>query len=656
MKLGSSRAFGSFRALTVLAWVLCWATSRSFKLSGSPIPVTDSANATVQEIVEEVVADDLKQDMEEINNMSNPMTENASDPGEGFGQLAKNLEFLLVKVAQLEAVAEMQQAELISYRKKFDSQQSQIDSLQAQIGHHEPQDGGALLEMEQKDAQTRLQEAQDVVKRVFLKHNRQREKGILHHEEDIATAAESGESQGSSSDRESGFWNHRRRRFPQVIVDSGKAAVDAAKNPIDTLKDGYNAATDKAEWLKNNAISTVEQAVAILSQGFSNFGASCPNSAAPSIRTFNSHELKIYFGDLRCKISLMGQDTPLFGLNFGEHRIGLPSQFKILFHLGWELVDTCRGTHNHIEVTKCLARSLARVTPPLDLLPSQMRILYHIGWELQNTCHTHNHIEVTKCLARSLAKFSPPVDFLPDRLKKVANGQVLDLLPDQLKKVANNQILDLLPDQLKILFHLGWELTGSCKGNHNHVAVTKCLASSLTKVGKLLDFLPDPLQKVANGKVFDLLPDQLRILFHLGWELWHSCKGNHNHVEVTKCLARSLAKFSPPLDFLPDPLKKVASGDIMGLLPGQLNQIASGNIMGLMPGPMQLLGGGQANSIQNMLTLGNALMDCSDSQQSDLVKCLGFKIIASNPPLNFLNRLGDIFAEFVGTFAKVAAA
>ena len=225
MKLGSSRAFGSFRALTVLAWVLCWATSRSFKLSGSPIPVTDSANATVQEIVEEVVGADLQQDMDQINNMSNPMTENASDPSEGFGQLAKNLEFLLVKVAQLEAVAEMQQAELISYRKKFDSQQSQIDSLQAQIGHHEPQDGGALLEMEQKDAQTRLQEAQDVVKRVFLKHNRQREKGdlagslwvfehskswprwdnsgILHHEEDIATAAESGESQGSSSDRKS---------------------------------------------------------------------------------------------------------------------------------------------------------------------------------------------------------------------------------------------------------------------------------------------------------------------------------------------------------------------------------------------------------------------------------------------------------------------
>ena len=93
---------------------------------------------------------------------------------------------------------------------------------------------------------------------------------------------------------------------------------------------------------------------------------------------------------------------------------------------------------------------------------------------------------------------------------------------------------------------------------------------------------------------------------------------------------------------LPGQLNQIADGNIMGLLPGQLSQIADGNIMGLMPGPMQLLGGG--------------LMDCTGSQQSDLVKCLGFKIISNVPPLNFLNRLGDIFAEFVGTFAKVAAA
>ncbi|CAE7313650.1 unnamed protein product [Symbiodinium sp. CCMP2592] len=52
--------------------------------------------------------------------MSNPMTENASDPSEGFGQLAKNLEFLLVKVAQLEAVAKMQHAADERLRKRLD--------------------------------------------------------------------------------------------------------------------------------------------------------------------------------------------------------------------------------------------------------------------------------------------------------------------------------------------------------------------------------------------------------------------------------------------------------------------------------------------------------------------------------------------------------
>ena len=63
--------------------------------------------------------------------------------------------------------------------------------------------------------------------------------------------------------------------------------------------------------------------------------ASCPNSAAPSIRTFNSHELKIYFGDLRCKISLMGQDTPLFGLKL-RRALGLVCRASFKFFSTWD--------------------------------------------------------------------------------------------------------------------------------------------------------------------------------------------------------------------------------------------------------------------------------------------------------------------------------
>ena len=109
-----------------------------------------------------------------------------------------------------------------------------------------------------------------------------------------------------------------------------------------------------------------------------------------------------------------------FGLDFGEHRIGLPRQFQVLFHVGWELTSSCHGHHNHIEVTKCLARSLRKYPGDLfpdmvkkvadgkawDLMPRQMHILYHVGWELGLSCHGHhNHIEVTKCLARSLRKY-----------------------------------------------------------------------------------------------------------------------------------------------------------------------------------------------------------------------------------------------------------
>ena len=222
-KLGSLRALGSCRALAILAAVLvCGQQGLSFKLSEAPIPLAGSEeNETIRQAVEEAVSERLERDMEDINNISNPTMENASDSMEGLG-LAKNLEFLLVKVAQLEAVAEMQQAQANRQQKKIDLQQKEIDSLKAQIGNHKVPEGEALLQTEEEDAQTRLKEAQEIVKSVFLKHHRQREKGglagnlkgwrgdsfwdnagILHRERETASAAESGTSRESSSDRDS---------------------------------------------------------------------------------------------------------------------------------------------------------------------------------------------------------------------------------------------------------------------------------------------------------------------------------------------------------------------------------------------------------------------------------------------------------------------
>ena len=111
--------------VTMLMLAVCWTTSLAFKLSGSnaPIKFSDSHNETSNKIIEEVVSENLNADMKDINGIPNPMGDNESEnneTNEGFGDLARNLEFLLLKVAQLETVAEMHEA-------RIETQQLQID-------------------------------------------------------------------------------------------------------------------------------------------------------------------------------------------------------------------------------------------------------------------------------------------------------------------------------------------------------------------------------------------------------------------------------------------------------------------------------------------------------------------------------------------------
>ncbi|CAE7725901.1 unnamed protein product [Symbiodinium necroappetens] len=47
-------------------------------------------------------------------------------------------------------------------------------------------------------------------------------------------------------------------------------------------------------------------------------------------------------------------------------------------------------------------------------------------------------------------------------------------------------------------------------------------------------------------------------------------------------------------------------------------------------------------------------MNCTGAH-SDLVRCLGFKIVSNVAPLSYLTQLGDIFKEFIESFAKLAS-
>ena len=56
-----------------------------------------------------------------------------------------------------------------------------------------------------------------------------------------------------------------------------------------------------------------------------------------------------------------------------------------------------------------------------------------------------------------------------------------------------------------------------------------------------------------------------------------------------------------------------------------------------------------------MFNLGFDLVKCATSGSAiEVVKCLGLKLLEIVPPLNFLNRMGDMLTEFIEVFAQVA--
>ncbi|CAE7322860.1 unnamed protein product, partial [Symbiodinium sp. CCMP2456] len=520
---------------TWLAWMYCvtnvpWQVG-SFKLSSIPLNTTgpDAGNMSEgDQNVSELLAKTVVGEMKDFGYMPDP--KDKGEMGGAIGELGKSLEFLMLKVAQLETLAELQQTELGMAQKELGEQRTLIEKLQKKV---DPDEAEVQMAQKQKSSEERVQEAHDVLKRVVQKHAHQREhreydpethkkpKQAVHadeeeelEEEEVSEGVSPGQWPRSLLQKREGREGlipfiptpGLRRRIEKKIEEGAKylhKGVDEAVKAVDgtgltggALTEAYNAAKDAgnaAEFVANTAISTVEMAVSILTAGFDDWGATC-NNAAPSLG-MNGRTFEINFGRQRCKVSLMNQEMTLYDFNWGKKTVNLPA--------------------------------------------------------------------------------------LPEKVQKVADGNVKDLLPNPLKIVADGNIQNLLPNPLKNI------------------------AS-----GDIMGLLPGQLKKITDGNIMGLLPGKLN---------------------------------------------KIADGNIMGLLPNPLKTIADGNILQLIPA-MEVLSGGKTNSLQNMLTLGDALLDCSGSEESELVKCLGIKIISNSPPLNFLNRLGDIFEEFVGSFSKVAAA
>ena len=101
-----------------------------------------------------------------------PDPKEKGEQGESAGELGKSLEFLMLKVAQLETLAELQQTELGMHRALIEKLLKKVDPDEAEIA----------LVQKQKSSEQSVQEAHDVLKRVVQKHAHQRKHREYHPE------------------------------------------------------------------------------------------------------------------------------------------------------------------------------------------------------------------------------------------------------------------------------------------------------------------------------------------------------------------------------------------------------------------------------------------------------------------------------------------
>ena len=144
-----------------------WATE-------APLNFTAANESQIHtESVEDLIAKNLANDMKDINRL--PDMENTSNNSEssrehhGFGELTKNLEFMMLKLAQLETIAELQQAEIKGLKEENQAIKTEIQALKGNSS--DPTVSAAQLKAKEAE---KVKEAQEVFKKVVQKHLHQR--------------------------------------------------------------------------------------------------------------------------------------------------------------------------------------------------------------------------------------------------------------------------------------------------------------------------------------------------------------------------------------------------------------------------------------------------------------------------------------------------
>ncbi|CAE7514456.1 unnamed protein product, partial [Symbiodinium necroappetens] len=273
----------------------------------------------------------LEEEFKEIKGIPNPdkNASNSSNATGGFGELGRNFEFMMLKLAQLETLCELQQVEIESLKKT-------VKGLAEHVDHED-----SVVSMVQKDEGTRLQEAQHALKRVLTKHVHQRATKEFHPKPPSAGRPEAKPDVQKAAEDRSGHTGPLKEaaRRAELLLKRKTTKADAAsldsslsnKDPVELAKDlveartgdakslaestadAYEDAKDKVAFIAQTTIDTVEMAVQILLKGFTDWDADCVIKAPTTYVPEWSWEGKrrqiptiaLDFGRQWCWVSLM---------------------------------------------------------------------------------------------------------------------------------------------------------------------------------------------------------------------------------------------------------------------------------------------------------------------------------------------------------------
>ncbi|CAE7899170.1 hypothetical protein AK812_SmicGene17375 [Symbiodinium microadriaticum] len=371
---------------------------QSYKLSETPINLTNSE-------VEKLVGKNVVHDFEEDSKVHKP--EQAGNSTNSFEDFAKNWEFMMLKMAQVETVVQLQQAEIAA-------QQAEIDALKEHVGLDVQH-----VEMARKHSRD-PHAASDVLKAVLDKHHHQRETREYHpaaHKEPMAEPVAESQAeallqrQARSSEKEEDSENLLDEALSSKLPDWLKNAVNKAVDTVDgtgltgdALGHAFNEVKKRGkavEFIQNTVIDTVDKAMVILTmfRGFE-FSQDCPTPEPPTIG-ISGYNIKLNPGRLRCSVTLVGKTITLFDTP-------------------WSNGDLMPLPSPPLDILPGAIRDLANT--PLSVLAkspvNSIKSLMAMGQELMHCQHFESGEELTKCLGSQIIDRVPPLSHL-NRLGEV---------------------------------------------------------------------------------------------------------------------------------------------------------------------------------------------------------------------------------------------